>query len=152
MPLDTQGQYRHNHESAQMHSQAKGKEYKPEKEPMNAESGDAHELHDHGDGTFHTVHQGEQTDHESLGHALIHMAGKHAEEGHTHFHGHHDGEMHHSHHVHAGGEAESREHDGVDGMHEHMDEAMQGEPSEDEGEGEPMGEPEHAGKGLSGLY
>lgn len=146
MPLDASGTYRHNHESAAMHSQAEGKEYKPEKDPMNENSGDAHELHDHGDGTFHTVHQGEKVEHESLGHALIHMAGKHAEEGHTHFHGHHDGMVHKSHAVRSGGEPESREHEDVQGMHDHMDEAM-GEREEPDGD-----EPEMAGKGLAGMY
>ena len=152
MPIDAGGQYRHNYESAQMHSQAKGKEYKPEKEPLNAESGDAHELHDHGDGTFHTVHEGEQTDHESLGHALIHMASKHAGEGESHFHAHSDGMAHHSHSAKSGEEPESREHDSLDGAHQHMDEAMEGSPNEDEGEGDPEGEKQHEGAGLSGLY
>ena len=150
MPLDASGTYRHNHESAAMHSQAAGKEYKPEKESMNAESGDAHELHDHGDGTFHTVHQGEKVEHESLGHALIHMASKHAEDGHSHFHGHHDGMTHHSHSAKSGEEPEHRESDDVQGMHDHLDEAMG-----TEGESEPDGdekEPEMAGKGLGGLY
>ena len=150
MPTDATGAYRHNHESAQMHSQAAGKEYKPEKEPLNAESGDAHELHDHGDGSFHTVHQGEQVDHETLGHALIHMAKTHAEDGHTHFHAHHDGMTHHSHSAKSGGESESREHDDLDGAHQHMDEAMEETPTEHEGEGDPEGE--HEGSGLEGLY
>jgi hypothetical protein len=135
-----------------MHSQAKGKSYNPDKEPMNAESGDSHELHDHGDGSFHTVHQGEQVEHESLGHALIHMAKTHAEEGHKHFHAHHDGMSMKSHSASAGEEPESREHEDVGGAHQHMDEAMEGSPTEDEGEGDPMGEKEPQGKGLGGLY
>ena len=41
-------------------------------------------LHDHGDGTFHTESEdGERTEHPHIGHALMHMAGKH------------DGGMHH---------------------------------------------------------
>jgi hypothetical protein len=145
MPLDASGTYRHNHESAAMHSKQDGKEYMP-KEPANAESGDAHELHDHGDGTFHTVHEGEKTEHETLGHALIHMAGKHAEEGHTHFHGHHDGMMHRSHSVKAGGEPESQDHEDAQGMHDHMSEAMEDSPTDT------MDEKEPAGAGLGGLY
>lgn len=48
------------------------------------------ELHSHGDGTYHTVVKGEQTEHPSIEHATAHMASKHEPEG-DHVHMHHDG-------------------------------------------------------------
>lgn len=143
MPLDATGSFRHNDESAQFHSKAAGKEM-PKKPTEKPEGGEHVEIHPHGDGTFHTMHGGEQVEHPSHGHALIHAAKVHAEEGHSHFHGHHDGVMHQSHSVRAGEEPESREHEDVQGMHEHMDEAM--------GSPEPEEEAQPAGAGLSGLY
>jgi hypothetical protein len=147
MPLDAQGNFRHNHEAAQMHSQAAGKSY-GEKETKPEGDSEHVEIHPHGDGTFHTMHKGEQVEHESHGHALIHAAKVHAEEGHKHFHAHHDGESMKSHSVEGGGESESRDHEDETGAHEHLSEVMGGEPDGDEGEAQP----EMAGKGLGGLY
>ena len=149
-PLDSQGQYRPNHEQAAFHSKAAGKEYKPEGEKKEEGEGDHVEIHSHGDGTFHTMHQGEQVDHETHGHALIHAAKVHAEEGHSHFHAHHDGEMMHSHSVKGGEEPESRDHEDEQGAHDHLSEAMGGESEQEGDEGEEQ--PEMAGKGLGGLY
>ncbi len=147
MPLDATGQYRHNDESAQFHSKAAGKEM-PKKGEEHEGSGEHVEIHPHGDGTFHTMHQGEKVEHETHGHALIHAAKVHAEEGHKHFHAHHDGMEMHTHSVKAGEEPEHRE--GEEGAHEHLDEAMgEHEPDGDEAESEQQ---QPAGAGLGGLY
>lgn len=70
-------------------------------------------MHDHGDGTFHTEHEdGTKTEHPSLGHALMHMAAKHAP-GDKHMHMHHDGVNITSHHADEDGE--------VHGPDEHAD-------------------------------
>jgi hypothetical protein len=151
MPLDSQGQFRHNHESADMHSKAAGKSYTPKaKEPMEddgAKDG-ATEVHNHGDGTFHTVHEGEKTEHESIGHMHAHLSKIHGEDGHSHFHAHHDGMMHTSHSAKSGEEPEHREHDGIDGVHEHLHEALGVSQEEPDGEEQ---EPAMQGKGLAGL-
>lgn len=147
MPLDKTGTFRHNDESARMHSKAAGMD------PDNQHSeGDVHELEDHGDGTFST-HSAEHGDaeHESLGHALIHMASKHAEEGHKHFHAHHDGSAMHTHSAGKGEEPEHRE-GGEEEAHDHLSESMGGE---DGGEEDEPAESEHesmGGEGLGGLY
>jgi hypothetical protein len=147
MPLDATGQYRHNDEAAMMHSKAAGKEYKPQGAKEES-SGDHVEIHAHGDGTFHTMHKGEKMDHPTHGHALIHAAKLHAEEGHKHFHAHHDGGEMHTHSASSDQEPESRDGQEMDGAHGHLDEAMgeEGAPGEDEQEEQP------AGAGLSGLY
>jgi hypothetical protein len=147
MPLDASGQYRHNDESAAMHSKAQGKEYKPGGEAKKPEGASDHvEIHAHGDGTFHTMHQGVKMDHPTHGHALIHAAKLHAEEGHKHFHAHHDGGEMRTHSTSSDQEPESRDGQEMEGAHGHMDEAM-GEPQE-----APQEEPANAGGGLSGLY
>ena len=147
MPLDATGAFRHNHESAKMHSEAAGKKYDMGEQPK--EGGEHTEVHNHGDGTFHTVHGGEKVEHESIGHMHAHLSKVHGEEGHSHFHAHHDGMTHHSHSAKSGEEPEHREHDEVDGVHDHLDEAMGGEHEEPDGD---EAAPEMAGKGLGGLY
>jgi len=151
MPMDATGQYRHNHESANMHSEQAGKKYNPDGKSEEHEDGDHTQVHDHGDGTFHTVDpEHGEVQHESIGHMHAHLSNIHGEEGHSHFHAHHDGVMHTSHSVKSGEEPEHREHDSEEGVHEHLSEAMGGEDHE-----EPDGdeaEPEHAGAGLGGLY
>lgn len=155
MPLDASGTYRHNHESAQMHSKAAGKEYKTAdtgKDQGHEDDGNSVSIHSHGDGTYHTEHGGEKVEHPSHGHALIHAAKAHAEEGHKHFVAHHDGEMMHS-HGHDGGETESRDHEDDQGAHQHMDEVMgDGDGEDKEPDGDEEKAPEMAGKGLGGLY
>lgn len=149
-PLDATGQFRHNHESASMHSAVAGKKYMEEgKDQGHEDSGDHVEIHSNGDGTFKTKHGAEEMEHETHGHALIHAAKAHAEEGHKHFMAHHDGEQMHSHSVHAGEEPESRDHEDEQGAKDHMDESMgDGDPEADDKEEQP----EHAGAGLGGLY
>lgn len=153
MPLDGMGNYRHNHEAAAMHSKAAGKEYNPGGESEHEEGDGEHvEIHSHGDGTFHTIHQGQREEHETHGHALIHAAKVHAEEGHQHFHAHHTGEELHTHAVKGGGEAEHLEHDpeNIEAVKDHLDQFF----NEEKGEKAPEGEEEQggAGEGLGGLY
>lgn len=151
MPLDAGGNFRHNHESAKFHSESEGKKYQPDgKQENDEDDGEGISIHKHGDGTFHTMHKGEKVEHETHGHALIHAAKVHAEEGHKHFHAHHDGMEEHTHSVKAGEEPEHRE--GEEGAHEHLDEAM-GDGGEGDHDKNPLEEEqEPAGAGLSGLY
>jgi hypothetical protein len=153
MPIDSTGAFRHNHESAAMHSEAAGKKYNPDGDQGHEDSnGDQVEIHSHGDGTFHTMHQGEREEHETHGHALIHAAKVHAEEGHKHFIAHHDGETVHTHSVKGGEEPEHQEHDpaNLESAKQHLDQFFDEEAGEKshEGEEEPSGE----GEGLGGLY
>ena len=146
MPVDGTGAYRHNDESARMHTRAAGMD--PDKEESGGEN--VHELHDHGDGTFSTSHpEHGEMEHPTLGHALIHMASKHAEEGHKHFHAQHDGEMTQTH---SAGKDEEPEHrdGGMEEAHGHMDEVM-GDGQEGPGE-ENQGKEAMSGEGLGGLY
>jgi hypothetical protein len=151
MPLDASGNYRHNHESAQMHSQAAGKKYNAGGDNDEKQEDSGHtEVHDHGDGTFHTVHPDHgEVQHETIGHMHAHLSKIHGEEGHSHFHAHmaSSGE-HHSHSVRSGEEPESREHEDAQGMHEHLDDAMGGDHDKDPEEEEQQ----PAGAGLGGLY
>jgi|HubBroStandDraft_1064217.scaffolds.fasta_scaffold268357_2 hypothetical protein len=148
-PLDGTGQFRHNDESAAFHSKAAGKEQPKKAEvPKEGEGGEHVEIHPHGDGSFHTMHQGEKMDHPTHGHALIHAAKVHAEEGHKHFHAHHDGGEMHTHSASSEQEPESRDGQEMEGAHQHMDEAMGGEgeePAEQE-------QQQPAGAGLGGMY
>jgi hypothetical protein len=63
------------------------------------------EIHDHGDGTFHTIKDGKQEEHPDLLHMTTHVAHEHEPES-DHFHAKHDGFEHESHGVHASGEHE----------------------------------------------
>jgi hypothetical protein len=70
-------------------------------------SGVSTTLHDHGDGTFHSEgHDGETTEHPNIGHAVVHIASKHAEGKHMHTH-------------HDGGSLKSHTHDGMSEPEEH---------------------------------
>ena len=148
MPIDASGSFRHNHESAQMHSEAAGKKYEPgmkhgEEEPHT-------KVYAHGDGTFHTEHpEHGRVEHETIGHMHAHLSSIHGEEGHKHFHAHHDGMEGHTHSIESGGEPEHQEHDmdNLEGLKEHFGKFVDEEEKEPEHEGE---EPE--GKGLEGLY
>lgn len=142
MPVDGGGNYRHNVESARMHDRAEGRE------PGEAGAGNVHELHDHGDGTFTTKHpEHGEVEHESLGHALAHIAHAHKQDGHKHMHIHHDGETVHAHQVNEDG-ANHEEHDpqNLDTLHDSMSQFL----NEEKGEGEKQGE-QHEG-GLGELY
>ena len=60
------------------------------------------ELHDHGNGSYHTVHAGKTTQHPHLGHALMHIAKMHEPEA-DHVHAMGDDEGFTVHGVQAGG-------------------------------------------------
>ena len=148
MPLDATGTFRHNTESARMHTRAAGKN--PD-EQEGQSTGDHTEVHDHGDGTFHTVHpEHGEVQHESIGHMHAHLSSIHGQEGHKHFHAHHDGASVHSHSAGSGEETDSRDHEDTEGAAEHMHEALGGAAGEEDGgeEEQPSGE----GEGLGGLY
>jgi hypothetical protein len=146
MPLDSGGVYRHNDQSARMHSPKEPKESEPkESEPKETE-GEMTEVHNHGDGTFHTVHGGKEEQHESIGHMHAHLSKIHGGAGEKHFHAHHDGVGVHSHGVESGGEPDHREHEDTEGAKGHLDEALgDGRPM---GEEPPMGEPAMQGSAL----
>jgi hypothetical protein len=77
------------------------------------EKGSSITLHAHGDGTYHTTSEswggGKRTEHPSMGHALMHIASRHAEGDHVHILSDDDGFT--THHVMEGGK--------VKGPHEH---------------------------------
>lgn len=105
------------------------------------------ELHDHGDGTFHTVTaDGKQTEHPHIGHAIIHLAKYHESDGaHSHVH-HHDG-GHTSHHAKEGGEITGPyESDDLDGVKDSMAEATGEDGGYEHGSGSGK---EYANKGES---
>ncbi len=76
-----------------------------------ASPGGPTELHDHGDGTFHSVIGGTKTEHPHIGHALVHIGAHHESEG-KHMHIHQDGAGEHTSH-------QASESGGVEGPHNH---------------------------------
>ena len=129
MPLDSTGKMHHNSQVAAMHSKMSGEDRNKAKDDIldgKEEDGGEHtEVHDHGDGTFHTVHpEHGQVEHESIGHMHAHLSAVHGEPGHKHFHAHHDGMEGHSHSVESGGEPEHETNEDQGVMHEHLDRAM----------------------------
>jgi hypothetical protein len=148
MPLDGQGTFRHNDQVARSHGAKEPKlGEKVPKEPAEGESGGKMtEVHDHGDGSFHTVHEGKQEEHETIGHMHAHLSSKHGAPGEKHFHAHHDGSSGSSHSVETGGEPEHRDMEDAEGMKQHLGESMGEEGAEgekgvgyDESEGNSMG-------------
>jgi hypothetical protein len=125
MPLDSGGKFRHNTQVAGMHSKMNSGERSKAKEEIlggksdGGEEGGHTEVHNHGDGTFHTVHDGKEEQHETIGHLHAHLSMLHGAPGEKHFHGHSDGMMHHSHAGETGQEHEHRDHESEDGIHEH---------------------------------
>ena len=97
--------------------------------------GGHHELHAHGDGTFHTVSpEGEKTEHPHIGHALMHMAMHHEPDGaHSHVHHQEDG-SHTSHHGKDGEISGPHESQSLDEVKGHMAKAA-GESEGHEGYG-----------------
>jgi|SRR5579872_54604 len=89
-------------------------------------------LVSHGDGTHHIEHEdGNRTDHEHIGHALMHLAGKHSEGMHHHVH--HDG-MGGGHTVHTaahGGEPEGpHDHENLESVKDGLNEFFNEEQNE----------------------
>ena len=81
-------------------------------------------VHDHGDGSFHTESgSGERTEHPDHLHLTTHIAHHVAPES-GHFHSSHDGFEHSSHAVVDGQHDETRQHENLDGVHQHLDETM----------------------------
>ena len=101
------------------------------REDRQAESAAHTTLHDHGDGTFHSEgHDGEQVEHPHIGHALMHMAQKHAP-GIKHMHVQHDGVEHVSHHVGEDGEVQGpHSHENMEALKQHMDQFLNEEENE----------------------
>ena len=125
----------------------KGEEKPAEKAETEGAEGDAMTMYSHGDGTYHTERGGEQMEHPTLGHALIHMA-HHNEPESKHMHISHDGLSVKSHGISESGEHDGpHEHDGTDGAKEHMDSLFGGEGDEDQDDGEESEMP----NGLRGL-
>lgn len=145
MPLDGAGKYRHNDQVARMHGGGMSRDAKkdeilgdhPGAEPEDG-SGEHTEVHNHGDGTFHTVHGGEQVEHESIGHMHAHLSKIHGAEGEKHFHSHSDGIEHSSHAVESGGEPEHMEHNSAEEAKEALGNFFDEEAQE----------PEHKGGGY----
>ena len=146
MPLDGKGNFRHNDQVARLHGGGKSREQQKDEilsgkkaEPGTAEEGEGGEhteVHNHGDGTFHTIHGGEREEHETIGHMHAHLSKLHGAEGEKHFHAHHDGFEGHSHSVETHGEPEHRQNDEPEGMKEHLQEAMGGGDESERGLGE----------------
>lgn len=155
MPKDSSGKF---HLSTQKAMSAdKAKPGKPEEKPMGkpmeakpqgaeAEGGMSSTLHDHGDGTFHTVsHDGAEEQHPSIGHALMHIASQHSEGKHVHAH-HDGGGKITSHHVgHMGGVEGPTEHGSPDEAGQHAAMVL------GEGDEQPMPEEHMSGGAMNSL-
>lgn len=117
-----------------------GEEHKPEHEGHEGH-GSSVTLHDHGDGTYHTEHEGgERVEHPHLGHALVHIAHHHEPTGkHSHIHHHAEG-GHTSHHVDEQGNIEGpHDHENLEALKSHMDQFL----NEEGQEGSQYGGGEH---------
>lgn len=129
MPVDSQGRF-HNSTQRMMAADRGGKSKEPPMQEPKGEPGDggakSHTIHDHGDGTFHSVsHDGEQTEHPHLGHAAAHFMAKHGEQGHKHLTAHHDGMGITTHQAESGGQVEGPdEHPDAQAAGEHMNAFM----------------------------
>jgi hypothetical protein len=87
-------------------------------------------LHDHGDGSYHTETEGgEKTEHPHIGHALMHMAGRHSEGKHVHAHQGEDGELT-SHQTSGGGAEGPHDHENIEALKEHMGQFLDEEAGE----------------------
>jgi hypothetical protein len=144
MPLDGKGKFHINSQMASSSDKLEGTV------PAGEGEGKPHELHAHGDGTYHTVSpEGERTEHPHLGHALMHMAAHH-EPGAKHMHVMSDGMDHTTHHVENGGEVQGpHDHENIEAVKEHLGKFFDEE--EHEGEGKQDGAPEEKGaRGYGG--
>ena len=163
MPLDKSGTWRHNDQAARMHGGKSRDQQKDEilsgvgkaKGPDDDKPADTDdqmtEVHNHGDGSFHTVHSGEEEQHANIGEMHAHLSKLHGQPGEKHFHAHDDGVESHSHSVETGGEADHRTHDEPESMKDHLDEAMgRGEEHEGESESGELRSEENTVGGLQG--
>lgn len=102
-------------------------------------------MHEHPDGSFHTMKDGQQEDHPDMGHALMAMAAHHKPEG-KHVHAHHDGMSVHTHGIHEGMHDGPNEHTSPEEATEHMGNYL----SDSESQEQPQdGAQDH--EGLSGF-
>jgi hypothetical protein len=127
------------------------------KMPSKMEEGGAHpnpsgdagagsELHSHGDGTYHTMIDGQKTEHPSFGHAAMHLAAHHeAENTQSHVHHHEDG-THTSHHMKDGQVDGPHDHDNLEALKGHLGKFL----NEEEHEGSDYGKEESGSDGLFG--
>lgn len=155
MPMNSKGEFHMNPQRGRM---AEGMERKaapaaPKAEEPKSEGGDetSMTLHSKGDGTYHTESGGEQTEHPSLGHALMHMA-HHAEPDGKHMHIHHDGFSHTSHGVDENGEHSGpHDHEDTESLKEHVGEffGSDGEPKDDDEDDDEDGEGEQDKPSMS---
>lgn len=108
--------------------------------------GEHTQLHDHGDGTFHSITgDGVRTEHPHIGHALVHIGHHHA--GGMHMHAHHDGGGITSHHAAEDGEVQGpHQHPDVEALKEHLGKFF----GEEQQEGAPGGAA-GSGPGMTGL-
>lgn len=84
------------------------------------------EIHDHGDGSAHSMIEGQREEHPDHMHAVAAVAHHLMPEGH-HFHGHSDGFSSKSHGIHESGEhVPTQEHDAPESMHGAMDATLGG--------------------------
>jgi hypothetical protein len=137
MPLNAAGKFSINPQMG------KATESLPEKPKIEApgapaESGDVHEIHDHGDGTFHTVHKGQQEEHASIGHLHAHISKTHGA-GEKHAHLHHDGFSAHSHTVDEQGQTQEQEHESGQEAGQHAGSFLDGEQQDAGAPGEQLG-------------
>ncbi len=101
-------------------------EEKPEGE------GSPMEIHDHGDGSYHTVKDGQEEQHPDLLHMTTHIAHTHEPES-KHHHAKHDGFSGHTHGVSEDGtHQETQEHDSPEEMGEGLKAFMGGEQGEED--------------------
>jgi len=100
-------------------------EAKPEGE--HEEAGSPMEIHDHGDGTYHTMKDGQEEQHPDLLHMTTHIAHEHEPES-KHHHAKHDGFTGHTHGIHEDGtHEETQEHDSPEEMGDGLKAFMGGE-------------------------
>ena len=117
------------------HSETKPHESTEEQEKSDGGSDQIHEVHDHGDGTFHTEHpDGTREEHPDHLHMLAHLGHK-VTDGDKHHIFHHDGISAHSHSIDEAGNHEDH------GEHNTADEAKG---ALDKFFGEEAQEPQHA--------
>lgn len=104
-----------------------------ENKPMGEEHGAPMEVHDHGDGTFHTIKDGMKEEHPDLLHMTTHIAHAHEPES-KHYHAKHDGFEGHTHGMHESGEhEETQSHSDPEEMGEGLKAFMGGGGGEHEG-------------------
>lgn len=112
--------------------QRKGQSFSEMPEHGGEHEGGGHmQIHDHGDGTYHSVSKdGEKTEHPHVGHLAAHVAHHHEPEAaHSHVMHHEDG-THTSHHAKDGQVSGPHDHENLEGLKSHMDQFLNEESHE----------------------